>query len=59
VGVAILVGVGKYPRYSGLSELHYPGTDVDTLAAALRKRGQTGLDSNLNIAITRSVGPSA
>jgi hypothetical protein len=53
VGVAILVGVGKYPRYSGLSELHYPGTDVDTLAAALRKRGQTGLDSNLNIAITR------
>jgi hypothetical protein len=29
VGVAILVGVGKYPRYSGLSELHYPGTDVE------------------------------
>ena len=36
VGVAILVGVSKYPRYSGLSELRYPAVDVDTLAATLK-----------------------
>ncbi|HEY2860887.1 MAG TPA: hypothetical protein VGJ21_20930, partial [Terracidiphilus sp.] len=30
-GVAILVGVGQYPRYSQLSELHYPPRDVELL----------------------------
>ncbi len=38
VGVAILVGVGKYPLYSGLSHLQYPAVDVDTLAATLRSQ---------------------
>ncbi len=38
VGVAVLVGVGKYPSYSGLGELHYPTDDVDTLAATLRSQ---------------------
>jgi hypothetical protein len=38
VGVAILVGVGKYPLYSGLSQLHYPAVDVDTLAATLKNQ---------------------
>jgi len=38
VGVAILVGVGKYPLYSGLSHLQYPAVDVDTLAATLKSQ---------------------
>ncbi len=38
VGVAILVGVGNYPLYSGLSHLHYPAVDVDTLAATLKSQ---------------------
>jgi Caspase domain len=38
VGVAILVGVGKYPRYSGLTELRYPGRDVDLLAKELESQ---------------------
>jgi len=35
VGVAILVGVGKYPRFSGFGELRYPERDVDLLAKEL------------------------
>ncbi len=35
VGVAILVGIGKYPRYSGLGELHYPSRDADVLESEL------------------------
>jgi len=31
VGVAILVGVGKYPRFSGFGELRYPERDVELL----------------------------
>ena len=31
MGVAILVGVAKYLRYGGLSELRYTGRDVDLL----------------------------
>lgn len=34
-GVAILVGVGRYPRYSQLAELKYPGRDVDLLEKEL------------------------
>ena len=30
-GVAILVGVGKYPSFSGFGELRYPERDVDVL----------------------------
>lgn len=35
VGVAILVGIGKYPRYSGLGELRYPPRDADLLESEL------------------------
>ena len=35
VVVAILVGVGKYPRFSGFGELHYPERDVDLLGKEL------------------------
>jgi hypothetical protein len=38
VGVAVLVGVGKYPRYGGLSELRYPARDVDLVGATLDKQ---------------------
>jgi hypothetical protein len=31
VGIAILVGVGKYPRFSGFGELQYPERDVELL----------------------------
>jgi Caspase domain len=34
-GVAILVGVGKYPRYSQLSELRYSSRDVELLEKEL------------------------
>jgi VWFA-related protein len=37
-GVAILVGVGKYPPFSGFNELRYPSRDVDQLAAELEKQ---------------------
>ena len=37
-GVAVLVGVGQYPRFSGFSELHYPGRDVDQLQVELEKQ---------------------
>jgi hypothetical protein len=36
VGVAILVGVGKYPPFSHLGQLRYPGADVESTAAALK-----------------------
>jgi hypothetical protein len=35
VGVAILVGIGKYPRYSGLGELRYPPRYADALESEL------------------------
>lgn len=38
VGVAVLVGVGKYPQYSGLGELHYPARDVDLVASSLKRQ---------------------
>jgi hypothetical protein len=41
VGVAILVGVTKYPRYSGLGELRYPGRDVDLLEKELARQRYT------------------
>lgn len=34
-GVAVLVGVGRYPKYSGLGELRYPARDVDLLEKEL------------------------
>src|SRR5580658_7354629 len=43
VGVAILVGVTKYPRYSGLGELRYPGRDVDLLEQELVRQRYTVL----------------
>ena len=39
--VAILVGVGTYPGYSGLGTLRYPAADVDALSAILRKQHYT------------------
>ncbi len=38
VGVAILVGIGTYPSYSGLGELHYPTDDVDILESTLKSQ---------------------
>jgi hypothetical protein len=35
VGVAILVGIGQYPRYSGLGDLRYPTRDADLLETEL------------------------
>ena len=40
-GVAILVGVGNYPRYSGLSTLRYPDRDVDLLEKELTAQRYT------------------
>src|ERR1019366_3976274 len=39
--VAVLVGVGHYPKRSGLSELRYPAADVDALEAELAKQRYT------------------
>lgn len=38
VGVAVLVGVGKYPPFSGLGQLHFPGSDVDAIAAVMKSQ---------------------
>jgi formylglycine-generating enzyme required for sulfatase activity len=37
-GVAVLVGVGTYPPFSGFNELKYPASDVDKLKAELEKQ---------------------
>jgi formylglycine-generating enzyme required for sulfatase activity len=39
--IALLVGVGKYPQYSGIGALQYPGRDVAALAAQLEAQGYT------------------
>jgi Skp family chaperone for outer membrane proteins len=41
VGVAILVGIGTYPRYSGLGELRYPARDADLLESELSAQRYT------------------
>jgi len=42
-GVAVLVGVAKYPRYSGLNVLKYPGRDVDRVKLELESQRYTVL----------------
>jgi uncharacterized caspase-like protein len=37
-GVAVLVGVGHYPPFSGFNPLNYPARDVDQLAAEMDKQ---------------------
>jgi formylglycine-generating enzyme required for sulfatase activity len=39
--IALLVGVGRYPPYSGIGSLQYPGRDVAALAAQLERQGYT------------------
>jgi hypothetical protein len=39
--VAVLVGVGDYPRTSGLSTLRYPSSDVTSVEAALEAQNYT------------------
>jgi hypothetical protein len=36
-GIAIPVGVGDYPPFSGFGELPYPSADAEQLAAELEK----------------------
>jgi hypothetical protein len=64
--VAVVVGVGKYPRFSGFDELRYPVADVERLADELEKKnyvvirledGDASRQTVLN-AIERS-GPAA
>src|SRR5436305_613579 len=40
-GIAIVVGVGKYPRYSGLGDLNYTSRDADLLAEELNRQRYT------------------
>jgi hypothetical protein len=39
MGVAILVGVAKYPPFSGLTDLLYPLDDLDSVARELSRQG--------------------
>src|SRR5581483_1732739 len=41
VGVAILVGIGNYPPFTGLERLRFPGRDVDLLKKELESQRYT------------------
>jgi hypothetical protein len=62
-GVAILVGVGKYPRFSGFGELQFPAFDVDQLAVELEKQNYLVVklkqDEAMRQTVLNAIGQSA